>query len=104
MSIKIHSRVTNREVIEAWLTGGYAHNGGASLVVNTEGELFSSGLKVGQRTKSGRTILADFTTAGGRYITKEVSRHVNLARRSADLIVHPVVWNTMLTSNIKVPF
>ena len=79
---------TNLQVVRAWASGRSANGGHLS----TDGtDLFSYRLKIGHNTGSS-AVLADFTAGGGSYYSQTTSCHVGLARRVADVIMHPLVW------------
>ena len=79
---------TNLQVVRAWASGQAARAGNLS----TDGsDLWSYGLKIGHNTGSS-AVLADFTAGGGAFHSQTTSCHVGLARRVADVIMHPLVW------------
>ena len=79
---------TNLQVVRAWASGQSANGGHLS----TDGtDLFSYALKIGHNTGSS-AVLADFTAGGGAFCSQTTSCHVGLARRVADVIMHPLVW------------
>ena len=79
---------TNLQVVRAWASGQVASGGNLS----TDGtDLFSYRLKIGHNTGSS-AVLADFTAGGGAFHSQTTSCHVGLARRVADVIMHPLVW------------
>ncbi len=91
-------RVSNDNVIHAWIHGLSARNGRRSLrsvsYPNGSAELFSYGLKIGERTKSGAMVIGDFTAPANGFHSMTTSKHVNLAKREVDgpMIMHPRVW------------
>ena len=102
-------RVNNDRVIHAWVHGLSARNGRRSLrsVSYPDGraELFSYDLKIGERTRAGATVIADFTAGADGFRSMTTSCHVGLAKREADspVIMHPKVWATSPMSDRK-PF
>ena len=79
---------TNLQVVRAWASGQSANGGNLS----TDGtDLHSYSLKIGHNTGSS-AVLADFTAGGGAFHSQTTSCHVGLARRVADVVMHPLVW------------
>ena len=79
---------TNLQVVRAWARGQSANGGNLS----TDGtDLWSYGLKIGHNTGSS-AVLSDFTAGGGAFHSQTTSCHVGLARRVADVVMHPLVW------------
>ena len=97
-------RVKNREVIRLWRNGERAQNHRNSLYSLSGGSLYSYGLKIGHRTKSGACIVADYTAATKHYKSQTTSCHVGIARGVADLIMHPAVWETSPLCDEPLPF
>ncbi len=93
-------RLNNDGVIKAWTNGLSARNGRRSLrsvsYPNGSAELFSYGLKIGERTKSGAMVIGDFTAPADGFHSMTTSCHVNLAKalacREGAIIMHPKVW------------
>lgn len=91
-------RLNNDGVIKAWQNGLSARNSRRSLrsvsYPNGRAELFSYNLKIGERTKAGAVVVADFTAPADGFYSQTTSCHVNLAKREADnpVIMHPRVW------------
>ncbi len=86
------TRTNNDGVIDCWTKGQPAH-GGSRKTLTTDGEsLFSYNLKIGARTKSGMCIVADYTGGTNSFKSQTTSCHVGLAKRVADLVMHPKVW------------
>ena len=101
-------KVNNDEVIAAWKRGDRARNGRCSL--STDGtNLYSYHLKIGHRTRSGGTIVAEYR-AGVKdsYISQTTSCHVGLAMRSGvSLVMLPIIFEaTAWTQDpyLEVPF
>jgi len=67
--------------------------------------LFSYDLKIGERTKAGALIIADFTAPAKGFRSMTTSKHVNLAKYKAGnpVIMHPKVWECSPMSESK-PF
>ena len=85
------SRMRNELVIDAWTRGFAAdsHNG----ALRTDGvNLYSYNLRIGYRSRSGSTILGDYTSPGGQFYSVTTSCHVGKARGYADHIMHPTVF------------
>ena len=85
------TRLRNELVLEKWKDGEIAasHNGALS----TDGtNLFSYKLKIGHRSRSGVTIVGDFTSPGGSFRSMTTSCHVGKARGIADHVMHPAVF------------
>ena len=93
-------RLNNDGVIKAWTNGLSARNGRRSLrsvsYPNGSAELFSYGLKIVERTKSGAMVIGDFTAPADGYRSQTTSCHVNLTKalacRDGAIIMHPRVW------------
>ena len=85
------SRRRNDMVLQKWKDGEAANSHTGAL--STDGtSLFSYGLRIGYRAKSGTTILGDFTSPGGDFRSVTTSCHVGKARCVADHVMHPVVF------------
>ena len=85
------TRLRNELVLEKWKEGEMAtsHTGALS----TDGtNLFSYKLKIGHRSRSGVTIIGDFTSPGGEWTSMTTSCHVGKARAIADHVMHPAVF------------
>jgi len=93
----------NLNVVRAWREGKNARNHKNTLMT-IDGELFSYRLKIGARTNTGVCVLGDFTSPGGSYHSMTTSCHVNLAKRVADMVMHPLVWESSPLSKDEVPF
>tara|TARA_R110002153_G_scaffold176138_2_gene329388 strand:- start:232 stop:546 length:315 start_codon:yes stop_codon:yes gene_type:complete len=81
----------NEDLVKAWAAGKNAGKKGNGLSCE-EGALFSYHLKIGHRASNGSTIVADFTSGSGNYISQTTSCHVGLAARLADDIMCPEAW------------
>ena len=82
------AKSNNTQVVRAWTAGQSASAGNLS----TDGtSLWSYRLKIGHNTGSS-AVAADFTAGGGAFHSQTTSCHVGLARRVADVIMHPLVW------------
>lgn len=81
----------NLNVMQAWREGKNARNHKNTLIVS-DGELYSCQVKIGQRSNAGACVVADYTANTGHFKSQTTSYHVNLAKRSADLVMHPLVW------------
>ena len=100
MSVKI---TDNLNVVRAWREGKNARNHRNTLTT-VDGELYSYRLKIGGRTSTGVCILGDFTAPNDGFHSMTTSCHVGLAKRYADLVMHPLVWATSPLSKDEVPF
>ena len=104
-------RLNNDGVITKWMNGVSARNHKRTLTSvsypNGSAELFSYGLKIGERTKSGAMIIADFTAPANGFHSMTTSQHVNLTKvhacREGAIIMHPRVWECSPMSESK-PF
>jgi len=88
---KLMTRLRNELVLDKWKDGESASSHTGALSTNGT-SLFSYGLKIGHRSRSGVTIVGDFTSPGGQFASMTTSCHVGKARRIADHIMHPVVF------------
>ena len=95
--------VKNQEVVRAWSRGEAARNHKGSLGAMDSGELYSYGLKIGQYL-NGTAVLGDYTAPGGAFYSMTTSQHVGLARRYADMVMHPKVWEVSPMSKDESPF
>tara|TARA_R100000664_G_scaffold2740_1_gene6617 strand:+ start:1386 stop:1688 length:303 start_codon:yes stop_codon:yes gene_type:complete len=85
------SRLRNEEVLQKWKDGDAAASHTGALC--TDGtSLFSYKLKIGHRSRSGVTIVGDFTSPGGSFHSITTSCHVGKASAVADHTMHPVVF------------
>ena len=100
MSVKV---TDNLYVVRAWKEGVDARNHKNTLLT-IDGELFSYQLKIGSRTDAGVCVLADFMAGSGGFHSMTTSQHVSIAKRMADVVMHPLVWATSPLSNEQVPF
>ena len=85
------TRLRNELVLNKWKDGETAasHNG----ALHTDGtSLFSYNLKIGHRSRSGVTIVGDFTAPSGGFASMTTSCHVGKARVIADHVMHPAVF------------
>jgi hypothetical protein len=85
------TRVRNELVLDKWKDGENAVSHTGALC--TDGtSLFSYKLKIGHRSRSGVTIVGDFTSPGGSFQSMTTSCHVGKARGIADHVMHPAVF------------
>ena len=85
------SRMRNELVLDKWKDGESAASYNGAL--RTDGtSLFSYNLKIGHRSRSGVTIVGDFTAPRGGFTSMTTSCHVGKARGVADHTMHPVVF------------
>ena len=85
------NRMRNELVIDAWSRGVEAtsHNGN----LRTDGvNLYSYNLRIGYRSRSGSTVLGDFTSPGGDFRSMPTSCHVGKVRGIASHVMHPTVF------------
>jgi len=76
----------NDEVVDYWRYGSPA---AAGNLITSGGDLFSYRLKIGYTTPNGTKVVLDYTAAG-EYHSQTTSCHVGLAKRFADVIMHPL--------------
>lgn len=100
MSVEV---TDNLNVVRAWKEGRDARNHKNTLLT-IDGELFSYQLKIGSRTDAGVCVLADFMASSGGFHSMTTSQHVSLAKRVADMVMHPLVWATSPLSHEEIPF
>ena len=80
----------NTEVIQAWVNGQQANSHTKNL--STDGtKLFSYALCIGD-TYAGEKIAVNYTASVGEYRSQTTSQHVGLAKRQADQVMHPEVY------------
>ena len=104
-------RLNNDGVITKWMNGVSARNHKRTLTSvsypNGSAELFSYGLKIGERTAAGAMVIADFTAPANGFRSMTTSCHVNLTKVHAvsegAIIMHPRVWECSPMSESK-PF
>ena len=83
--------VDNDSVISLWIEGREARNHKNTLKA-IGGDLFSYNLKIGHRSRSGVTIVGDFTAPSGGFASMTTSCQVGKARVIADHVMHPAVF------------
>ena len=87
----------NDAVVRAFSRGQRAAAGNLS----TDGRsLYSYDLKIGERTLGG-IVVADFTSPGGHFVSMTTSKHVGLAKRVADTVMLPELFESIF---VKLPF
>ena len=87
----------NDAVVRAFSRGERAAAGNLS----TDGRsLYSYDLKIGERTLGG-IVVANFTSPGGRFVSMTTSKHVGLAKRVADTVMLPELFESIF---VKMPF
>ena len=100
---------TNDAVITKWMNGVSARNHRYSFssvsYPNGSAELFSYGLKIGERTPAGVCVIADFTAPAKGFHSMTTSCHVNLTKcmTGSAVIMNPLVWECSPLSESK-PF
>jgi hypothetical protein len=91
-------RIRNNKVVKMWQEGKAARNHKFTLMSlaldDGTAELYSYHKKIGHRTASGVCVVADLTAPAGQFHSMTTSCHVNLAKRVANLVMHPRVWET----------
>jgi hypothetical protein len=95
--------VTNDSVISLWAEGHEARNHKNTLKA-IDGDLFSYNLKIGHRTEGGQCVVVDYTAGSGGYYSQTTSCHVGRAKRQADMVMHPLVWEASPLSKEEAPF
>ena len=85
------TRLRNELVLDKWKNGFPASSHTGALCTNGR-DLFSYNLRIGYRSRSGACVLGDFTSPGGNFQSMTTSCHVGKARRIADHIMHPTVF------------
>ena len=94
-----NNRLDNDEVVQAWKQGreGSSHTKNLS----TDGiKLYSYSLCIGD-TYCGEKIAVNYTASVGEFRSQTTSQHVGLAKRTADQVMHPEVYE--MTDALK-PF
>jgi len=81
----------NSEVVKNW---AFDQPAAAGNLITSGTDLFSYNLKIGYTTPNGTKVVLDYT-ASGEYMSQTTSCHVNLAKRHADDIMHPVTHEVM---------
>ena len=94
--------VVNNMVIALWTEGRAARNHKNTLKA-IDGDLYSYNVKIGRRTEGGQCVVVDYT-ASGRFLSQTTSCHVGQAKRHADMVMHPLVWEASPLSKEEVPF
>ena len=85
------SRMRNEEVIDSWIRGVAADSHTGAL--RSDGvNLYSYNLRIGYRSRSGTTVVGDFTSPGGDFRSQTTSQHVGKVRWRADHVMHPTVF------------
>lgn len=95
--------VANDMVVKLWTQGLEARNHKNTLKA-IGGDLFSYNLKIGRRTEGGQCVVVNKTAAGGCYHSQTTSCHVGIAKRHADMVMHPLVWEASPLSKEEAPF
>ena len=94
--------VVNNMVVALWAEGRDARNHKSTLKA-INGNLYSYHVKIGSRTEGGQCVVVDYT-ASGRFLSQTSSCHVGQAKRHADMVMHPLVWEVSPLSKEEVPF
>ena len=91
MRTKKMSRMRNEQVIESWMRGVAASSPNGNL--RSDGvNLYSYNLRIGYRSRSGSTVVGDFTSPGGDFRSMTTSHHVGRVRWQAAHVMHPTVF------------
>ena len=85
------TRGTNQTVIQEWSEGRSARNHKGTLTTNGI-YLYSYTVVIGIRLESGVTIVKDCTAPAGMFHSMTTSQHVGAAKRVANTVMHPRVW------------
>ncbi len=80
----------NSNVVRLWAAGQAATNHKETLYSREDGSLWSYNLKIGQRTAAGVCVVADYMAPHNR--SQTTSCHVSRAKRYADMVMNPLVW------------
>ena len=80
----------NSNVVRLWAAGQAACSHTHNLYSMEDGRLWSYNLKIGQRTPAGVCVVADFMAPHFR--SQTTSCHVSRAKRYADMVMNPLVW------------
>lgn len=89
--------IRNDSVVRAFAAGRPARSGR----LRTDGRsLWSYDLKIAEKTLGG-VVVADFTSGGGHFVSQTTSKHVNLAKRVADTVMLPELFESIF---VKMPF
>ena len=82
-------------VARRWANGQIARN--HNNVFRTDGDsLFSYNTKIGFTTLEGRKVLVEYTARTGNFLSMTTSgKHISPARRFADEIMHPTVYENL---------
>ena len=87
----------NDKVVRLFSRGQRARAG----ALRTDGRsLWSYDLKIAEKTLGG-VVVADFTSPGGHFVSQTTSKHVNLAKRVADTVMLPELFESIFT---EMPF
>lgn len=74
---------------------------GAAGALRTDGRsLWSYDLKIAEKTLGG-IVVGDFTSPGGHFVSMTTSKHVGLAKRVADTVMLPELFESIF---VKLPF
>ena len=86
---------SNANVARRWANGQIARN--HNNVFRTDGDsLFSYNTKIGFTTLEGRKVLVEYTARTGNFLSMTTSgKHISPARRFADEIMHPTVYENL---------
>ena len=85
-------RHRNCNVVRLWAAGQHSTNHRNSLYSMEDGSLWSYNLKIGQRTPAGVCVVADFMAGADAFRSMTTSQHVSRAKRYADMVMNPLVW------------
>tara|TARA_R110000824_G_scaffold205775_5_gene390678 strand:+ start:337 stop:600 length:264 start_codon:yes stop_codon:yes gene_type:complete len=82
----------NNQVTYAWSRGNIAS---AKNLLTDGKELFSYQKKIGFTTSKGEKVVIDFMASSDSFVSQTTSCHVSLAKRSCDIVMHPLTEEFM---------
>jgi len=86
------AQTTNSNVVYNWR---FDRPGAAGNLITSGTDLYSYALLIGYTTPNGTKVVIDYTAPGGDYRSQTTSCHVNLAKRRADQVMHPLTHEVM---------
>ena len=91
-------RFTTRDIPALWASG----RPGRAAAFSTDGiDLYSYNKRIGT-TIEGRKVLLDYR-ASGQYISQTTSKHVGMAAKVADNLIHPTYYKISLQNGTYIP-
>ena len=82
----------NSEVTYAWSRGRIAST---RHLLSDGQDLFSYQKKIGFTTSKGEKVVIDFMASSNSFVSQTTSCHVSLAKRSCDIVMHPLTEELM---------